>query len=530
MSSETHVDILKSRIATDGPKCFYKIKHKSPTGSLTWSSVSYAEFGRDVDAVAAYFIGRMRKDGVPDGAVVGLRLYGLTYSEIVHLYALFWAGYIPDMVSTSLTDPTVILELLNESDARAFLHVPGFSLPEGCGIPTYTPLTDFKNLQEDSNFPTARAYNQNEVAFIYYTSGSTASKPKTVPCTNKWFRSALDSWKSVWNLAGDGKPQDIFKIPGNVNQPSAFHALSVGINLGGAFIQTSQTPKDPIFPSDELVQLALGGGLNRMTVFAPMLIPPILTAQAQLKSGDETILCILQNMRSIVYGGMPLLPVFETWAFENKFPLMNSLGTTETGPLLHCNFGHPRHMIPFKGIDLAFEPQPRLSDIDKQLFKLVVLPTSVNIPHALQCSEDGKFYPGDLFSRNDDGTWTHRRCDGDWIKIGNASLVDTKAIEEYLRTTCSDLLKELVIVGTNRPAIALLTEAAQPDSADDSVRQTIVDRIVPFDQQRFAWERLSVKNIVFVPRGTLPRTATKGNIRRKVAEQLFSAELDPLYT
>lgn len=99
----------------------------------------------------------------------------------------------------------------------------------------------------------------------------------------------------------------------------------MGINFGGAFVQTTQSPRMPIFLADELVQLALRGGLNRLNTFAPMLIPHLMAAQKQLKAtGESTVLTVLQNMRSIVYGGMPMLPVFENWAFENKLPLMAS--------------------------------------------------------------------------------------------------------------------------------------------------------------------------------------------------------------
>ncbi|KAF7371299.1 Acetyl-CoA synthetase-like protein [Mycena sanguinolenta] len=363
------------------------------------------------------------------------------------MYALCRAGYIPDMLTISVTNPEVISEMLRENDARALLHASNLDLPVDCGIFSLTPVLNFETLESDIDLPSVRVYNATDVAFINHTSGST-TKPKAVVCTNKWFESVYSSWTSVWNPAEEGAPQDVFTLPGSVCQPSGFHTLSVGIHLGGAFIQTSATPRNPSFPVDELVELAREGGLNRMNTFAPLMIPYFMATQAQLKTGDDSILKVLRNMRSIVYGGMPLLPVFEDWAFENQIPLMNSLGTTEAGPLLHSYLGHhPRHMVPFDGIDIEFEPQAKSSADEVQLFALIVLPTSPNIPSKASCGDNGRFYTGDLFSRNEDGTYTHRGRDGDWIKVGNAYLIDTKRIEEQLKTTCSDLIKQHVVVG-----------------------------------------------------------------------------------
>ena len=47
---------------------------------------------------------------------------------------------------------------------------------------------------------------------------------------------------------------------------------------------------------------------------------------------------------------------------------------------------------------------------------------------------------------------------------------------------------------------------------------------------RYLHERItSAKMVVVVPRGTLPRTATKGNVRRCAVEDMFRAELDTMF-
>jgi len=49
--------------------------------------------------------------------------------------------------------------------------------------------------------------------------------------------------------------------------------------------------------------------------------------------------------------------------------------------------------------------------------------------------------------------------------------------------------------------------------------------------RRYLHERItSTKFIVVVPSGTLPRTATKGNIRRKAVEEAFGPQLDLIYS
>lgn len=237
------------------------------------------------------------------------RLNGLTYSDAVHLYALCKAGYVPNMLPPSLTDPTVIVDLLSRTGAQALLHEPELSLGKAdCKIPTYTP-SNISTLGAISERPalTVTEYDPERVAFIQYTSGSTADMPKAVPCTNKWLESVYDSWESVWNPAGKRDTQDVFDIPGSFTTPSGLHGaecyqllkqliddivavvLLMAINFGAAVVQSTT----PIFSSDEFLQLTSQCGLNRLNMFAPVLGLYIQAAQQQLKNNDDRLFKVL---------------------------------------------------------------------------------------------------------------------------------------------------------------------------------------------------------------------------------------------
>jgi hypothetical protein len=69
---QTHVDILVSRIASHGAEPFFKAVRKDATGGLTWDVTTYAKFGRDIDALSVQLRTVLQRDGVQDGAVVGV--------------------------------------------------------------------------------------------------------------------------------------------------------------------------------------------------------------------------------------------------------------------------------------------------------------------------------------------------------------------------------------------------------------------------------------------------------------------------
>jgi len=64
----------------------------------------------------------------------------------------------------------------------------------------------------------------------------------------------------------------------------------------------------------------------------------------------------------------------------------------------------------------------------------------------------------------------------------------------------------------------------------EELKEEIIGRTSEFHSRRYVHERITcTKHVVVVGRGTLPRTATKGNVRRRAVEDQYKELLDGIY-
>ena len=106
-----------------------------------------------------------------------------------------------------------------------------------------------------------------------------------------------------------------------------------------------------------------------------------------------------------------------------------------------------------------------------------------------------------------------------------------RSIEDNVRATCGELVFECVVVGNGRPSPALFVEASEKCTIDsEELREEIVRRMRQFHSRRFIHEQITTEHIAVVERGTLPRTATKGNVRRQAVEDQYKELLDSIYS
>ena len=330
---------------------------------------------------------------------------------------------------------------------------------------------------------------------------------------------------------------------------------------GSCTVQPSSLP----FPSAELLDMIHRCGLNRLNQFASFLGAHLRAART-----DPKLLAALQSLDELLYTGLALNPDEEAWAHEKGILIKNCFGSTEVGAMMLSRGGRGAdagHLQAIEGTEYAFVPvtpssssssSPTASssstpesetgyvNANQRLLELVILAHSGDCPHPSLRGPDGHYRTGDLFLEVAPGRYASRGRDDDWIKSSNALRCDTRAIEDNVRATCTDLVAACVVVGNGRPSPALFVEPKSDgllaggdasDGEDDTgadvearLKAAVIRRTRHFHARRYVHERIvDPAFVVVVPPGTLPRTATKGNIRRRAVEEQFRAALDRIY-
>ncbi|KAF5356039.1 hypothetical protein D9756_003859 [Leucocoprinus leucothites] len=499
------------------------------TGKLdSWRSISYSQFQRDVERFSKFWWSKLSGDGVPPQSVVGVWIGGFTYTDVLHIYGLSRAGYIPQLFSLRLPNPMVVYELLARANAKALVYEATFAaICTDCPVPAHLAVGLDLVPESSSPLPPRYPITEQDVAFIFHTSGSTSGSPKLVPCDYRWIAAALTKSRQVskpWNE----HRQDVTVWMGSMCHIGQSFMLLGSLQHGTCTIQ----PTVISFSSEELMDMIHHCGLNRLNQFAAFLASHLRKSRT-----DKDLLSELAGLDEVLYSGLPLPRDEEEWAYKNGIKLRNTFGSTECGAMLLSVGGEGRDapfLRPLAGTVYEFRPiaQPT-GDANHQssmrLLELVILRSSGDCPDVSLRHADGDFHTGDLFQEVAPGSYVFRGRDDDWIKSENSLRCDTKAIEDNARATCSAFIKECIVVGSGRPSPVMFIEPAV-EMGHDKLKKEIIRKTRQFHSRRYLHERITSPNmIVVVPPETLPRTATKGNIRRKAVEEAFKTEIDQIF-
>ncbi|KAG6832439.1 hypothetical protein H0H92_001485 [Tricholoma furcatifolium] len=528
----SHLTVLESTANHSPLAVAFKAPLTEPKQGIvnSWRSISYIQFLGDVERYARYWACTFADGGIPARSVVGLWIGGFTYVDVLHIYGISRAGYIPQLFSLRLPNPAVICELLQRANAKALVHEATFApVLSECPLPTYLAVSESVELiNNNTPLPPLGTAEEGDLSFIFHTSGSTSGSPKLVPCSWRWINSVV---QKSYQTSQPRRPhvQDVTVWMGSMCHIGQTFMLIGTLQHGSCVIQ----PTEINFSSEELMHMITSGGLNRLNQFSAFLANHIRRAR-----NDAKLLSMLVSLEEVLYSGLPLPADEEEWAFRNGIALRNLFGSTECGAMLLSLGGKEPTaslLCPLEGVHYAFRPVEAGSEHCHQstarLLELVILASSEDCPDASLRHPDGHFHTGDLFQEPIPGHYVFRGRDDDWIKSENSLRCDTKAIEDNVRATCGKLISECIVVGSGRPSPAMFIEPAPGVDMDHhKLKKEIIRKTRHFHERRYVHERIvSVNMIIIVAPQTLPRTATKGNIRRRAVEEAFKDQLDLIY-
>ncbi|KAI0756673.1 acetyl-CoA synthetase-like protein [Daedaleopsis nitida] len=542
----THLTVLQHSASVFSSSPAFKLPRLSADKSEVeaWDAVSYQQFLLDVERSARHWTRTLSAHGVTRRSIVGLWLGGTTYLDVLHVYGIARAGYIPQLFSLRLPNPDVVYELLHRAGAHALVFDPAFqSIVVNCPIPAELAI-NVRSIDVDHVElpPLWTPSSGGDIVMIYHTSGSTSGSPKLVHCTANWVNATVEKAAHVTRPHHPNR-QDVTVWIGSMSHIGQTFMLMGFLQHGSCTVQPSSMP----FPSEELLDMVNRCGLNRLNQFASFLGTHLRNSRT-----NPALLSALKGLDELLYTGLPLAAEEEAYAYKHGLLIRNCFGSTEVGamllsvggrgsdaPLLQSIEGTAYSFVPVTpssstNAETAVVSETNYNDANQRLLELVILSHSGDCPHSSLRSADGHYHTGDLFLEVAPGRYVSRGRDDDWIKSSTALRCDTRAIEDNVLATCADLVAACIVVGNGRPSPTLFVEPKVPVDADEDeerLRRDIIRRTRHFHSRRYVHERIdSPAFIVVVPSGTLPRTATKGNIRRRAVEDQFKEELDRIYS
>jgi non-ribosomal peptide synthetase component F len=116
----------------------------------------------------------------------------MAYIDVLHIYGVSRAGYIPQLVGLRLPNPDVIFELLQKGNAKALIYDTSWaSLLSHSQVPVY-PALNAKGCDDVHEvLPEMPTFHGDDTVFIFHTSGST-SIPKLLLCSYSWLTANID--------------------------------------------------------------------------------------------------------------------------------------------------------------------------------------------------------------------------------------------------------------------------------------------------------------------------------------------------
>lgn len=132
----------------------------------------------------------------------------MTYTDVLNIYGMSRAGFVPQLFSIRLPSPEVVFELLTRAGAKALIYDSSFaSIVSDCPVPSQLAVNPIDVDVSGVSLPDLpQLYSEEDIAFVFHTSGSTSGSPKLVPCNYRWFTSTIQKSQSISKPRSSSRP------------------------------------------------------------------------------------------------------------------------------------------------------------------------------------------------------------------------------------------------------------------------------------------------------------------------------------
>lgn len=147
---------------------------------------------------------------------------GVLYTDLVSLYAIARAGYIPQMFNRKVS-PQVIDDLLTATGGKALVYDASFAQHAKNAHHSSLPIPELSIIATSADLPLPElpSVELTDMAVIFHTSGTTSGKPKPIPETHRFLKSqAQVQWPAIWKAE--------FKTQATFNNLGSFAAVGSG--------------------------------------------------------------------------------------------------------------------------------------------------------------------------------------------------------------------------------------------------------------------------------------------------------------
>lgn len=118
----------------------------------------------------------------------------MSYRDVLHIYGVTRANYVPQLFSLRLPNPDVVYELLHRANAVFLIYDQSFdAIVSDSPVPRHAAIEVQPEDVEGETLPSLAesGLQPDSCIVIFHTSGSTSGSPKLVPCSLRWVNSMV---------------------------------------------------------------------------------------------------------------------------------------------------------------------------------------------------------------------------------------------------------------------------------------------------------------------------------------------------